>query len=147
MILNKSPKPYPLTMTLWLDKVNLIMMKRLAILFFIFLIGSNVLTGTPIYAQKSEKMECCKHAPQSHDSAQAAANLCCVINCPQSGATTPTTMSVQFTQFVPLIVSFYRSVFPKQTILPQWSKGIFNAAELFLVSSPPIYLRHSAFLI
>jgi hypothetical protein len=125
------------------------MMKRLAVLIFILLVGGSALTGTPVYAQKSEMMECCKHMLQSGDSAQvSAANLCCAVNCPQSGATTTTSgMSVQMTQFVPLILSFLNLPFQKQTISPKPSKRLFDVAELSPPHSPPVYLRHSAFLI
>jgi len=124
------------------------MMKRLAVLIFIFVIGSNVLTGTPIYTQKSEMMKCCKSAFKSGDPDRiSAANLCCAVNCPQSGAATTTTMSVQMTQFVPLILSFLNLTFQKQTLSPKSSKRMFDVAELSPPNPPPVYLRHSAFLI
>jgi len=124
------------------------MMKRLAVLIFIFVIGSNVLTGTPIYAQKSEMMKCCKSAFKSGDPDRiSAAKLCCVVNCPQSGATTTTTMSVQMTQFIPLVISFLNFAFQKQAIAPQSLKHLYGVAELSPPNSPPVYLRHSAFLI
>jgi hypothetical protein len=124
------------------------MMKRLAVLIFIFLIGGNALTGTPVYAQKSEMMKCCKSAFKSGDPDRiSAAKLCCAVNCPQSGATTTTTMSVQMTQFVPLIFSFFNFAFQKQTISPKSPKRLFDQAELSPPNSPPVYLRHSAFLI
>ncbi|MBA4125227.1 MAG: hypothetical protein WKF90_06280 [Pyrinomonadaceae bacterium] len=124
------------------------MMKRLAVLIFIFLIGGNALTGTPVYAQKSEMMKCCKSAFKSGDPDRiSAAKLCCAVNCPQSGATTTTTMSVQMTQFVPLILSFFNFAFQKRTISPKSSKRLFDQAELSPPNSPPVYLRHSAFLI
>ena len=125
------------------------MMKRLAVLIFIFLIGGNALSGTPVYAQKSEMMECCEHMIQSGDSAKvSAANLCCAVNCPQSGTTTNTTgMSVQMTQFVPLILGFLNFAFQKRTVSPKSSKRLFDQAELSPPNSPPVYLRHSAFLI
>jgi len=125
------------------------MMKRLAVLIFIFLIGGNALSGTPVYAQKSEMMECCKHMLQSGDSAKvSAANLCCAVNCQQSGATKTTPgMSVQMTQFVPLVLIFFKFAFQKRTILPKPSKRLFDQAELSPPNSPPVYLRHSAFLI
>jgi len=125
------------------------MMKRLAVLVFILLVGGNALTGTPIYAQKSEMMKCCKSAFKSGDPDRiSAAKLCCAVNCPQSGATTTTTgMSVQMTQFVPLVLSFFNFAFQKQTISPKSSKRFFDVAELSPPHSPPVYLRHSAFLI
>ncbi len=129
-------------------KIGLNMVKRLAVFIFIFVIGSNVLTGTPIYAQKSEMMSCCKSAFKSGDPDRiSAAKLCCVVNCPQSGATTTTTMSVQMTQFVPLVISFFNFAFQKQTITPKSSKHLYGVAELSPPNPPPVYLRHSAFLI
>ncbi|MDQ3748244.1 MAG: hypothetical protein M3367_04385 [Acidobacteriota bacterium] len=124
------------------------MRKRLAVLVLILLVGGNALTGTPIYAQKSEMMKCCKSAFKSGDPDRiSAAKLCCAVNCLQSGATTTTTVSVQMTQFVPLILSFFNFAFQKQTISPKSSKRLFHVAELSPLNSPPVYLRHSAFLI
>jgi hypothetical protein len=124
------------------------MIKRVAVLVFILLIGSNVLTGTPIYTQKSEMMKCCKSAFKSGDPDRiSAAKLCCAVNCPQSGAATTTTMSVQMTQFVPLILSFFNFDFQKRTVSPKSSKRLFNLAELSPPNPPPVYLRHSVFLI
>ena len=124
------------------------MMKRLAVLVFILLVGGNALTGTPIYAQKSEMMKCCKSAFKSGDPDRiSAAKLCCAVNCPQLGATTTTTISVQMKQFVPLIISFFYFAFQKQTVSPKSLKRLFNLAELSPPNPPPIYLRHSAFLI
>ncbi len=124
------------------------MMKRLAVLVFILLVGGNALTGTPIYAQKSEMMKCCKSAFKSGDPDRiSAAKLCCAVNCPQSGATTTTTMSVQMTQFVPLVISFFNFAFQRQTISPKSSKHLYGVAELSPPNSPPVYLLDSAFLI
>ncbi len=124
------------------------MMKRLAVLVFILLVGGNALTGTPIYAQKSEMMKCCKSAFKSGDPDRiSAAKLCCAVNCPQSGATTTKTMSVQMTQFVPLVISFFNFAFQKQTTTLQSSKHLYGVAEFSPPNSPPAYLRHSAFLI
>jgi hypothetical protein len=124
------------------------MMKRLAVLVFILLVGGNALTGTPIYAQKSEMMKCCKSAFKSGDPDRiSAAKLCCAVNCPQSGATTTTIMSVQMTQFVPLVISFFNFAFQRQTISPKSSKHLYGVAELSPPNSPPVYLLDSAFLI
>jgi len=124
------------------------MMKRLAVLVFILLVGGNALTGTPIYAQKSEMMKCCKSAFKSGDPDRiSAAKLCCAVNCPQLGATTTTIMSVQMTQFVPLVISFFNFAFQRQTISPKSSKHLYGVAELSPPNSPPVYLLDSAFLI
>ena len=131
-----------------LYKVGLNMMKRLAVLIFIFVVSCNVLTGTPIYAQKSEMMKCCKSAHQSGDSAKiAAANLCCIVNCPQSSAATNPTTRLQMTNFVSFVSNFYRFDFQKRTISPRLIKRHFYPSQLFSPISPPLYLRHSAFLI
>ncbi len=131
-----------------LYKVGFKMVKRLAVFIFIFVIGVNVLTGTPIYAQKSETMKCCKFALQSGDSARlSAANLCCVINCPQSGTTTVPPTSVQMAQFVSLIPNLYRFDFQERTASPKLAKRLFYPAKLFSPNSARLYLRYSAFLI
>jgi len=99
-----------------LNKVGFKMVKRLTVFIFIFVVGIGLLTETPIYAQKSEMMKCCKSAFKSGDPDRlSAARLCCAVNCPQSGATTTTTMSVQMTQFVPLILSFFKFFLSKAT--------------------------------
>jgi len=124
------------------------MVKRLAVFIFIFVIGINVLIGTPIYAQKSETMKCCKSALQSGNFARlSAATLCCVVNCPQSGATTNSTTSVQITRFVSLIPNLNRFNFQERTASPKLEECHFYLAKLFLPNPARLYLRYSAFLI
>jgi len=41
------------------------MVKRLTVFIFIFVVGIGLLTETPIYAQKSEMIKCCKSAFKS----------------------------------------------------------------------------------
>ena len=123
------------------------MMKRLAVFIFIFVIVGNALNGTPIYAQKSE-MKCCKSALHSGDSfRRSAANLCCIINCPQSGAATTPVTSFQVTQLVSFTPDFYRFGFQARTASPKLAPRLFNPVNLFSPDSARLYLRNSAFLI
>ncbi len=124
------------------------MAKRLAVFIFMFVIGSNALTGTPIYAQKSAAMKCCKSALYSGNFIRrSAANLCCVINCPPSGAATTPVTSVQIIQLVSFTPSFYRFDFQERTASLKLAERLFYPANLFSPNFASIYLRNSAFLI
>ena len=131
-----------------LYKVGFKMVKRLTVFIFIFVVGISVLTGTPLHAQKSDTMKCCKSALQSVDSARlSAADLCCVVNCSQSGVTTKLTTSVQMTRFVSLIPNLFRFNFQERTASPKLVKRLFYSAKLFSPNTTRLYLRYSAFLI
>jgi hypothetical protein len=124
------------------------MVKRLAVFIFIFVIGSSVLTGPPIYAQKSKMTKCCKSALHSGNSIRrSAANLCCLVNCPPLGAATPPATSVQIIQLVTSAPGFYRFDFQKRLTSPKLAKRLFYTANLFSPDSARLYLRNSAFLI
>lgn len=124
------------------------MVRRLKVLIFVFLIGSNVLTGTSLFAQKLEMMACCKSSFKSGDPVRvSAAHLCCVLNCSQSGVTSSTTNGGQATQFVPLRFRDHRFGVEKLHVSQRSSRSFFYEGRLSPSNSPPAYLRHSAFLI
>jgi len=66
------------------------MIKRLASLVLVLLLGGSVLAGVPTHSGGGESgmMDCCKKAlEQSGSPHVAAARLCCAMNCNEPGST------------------------------------------------------------
>lgn len=126
------------------------MMKRLVILTLFFSIGGGLLTGIPVFANEQdcagmEMMDCCKTARKLDKSREAdAARLCCVVNHPQSGATT-TAANIKIQQFLPLILTFYRPYLKNAFVLPPVKPAV-ETAKLYSANFPPAYIKHSALL-
>lgn len=66
------------------------MIKRIASLTLVLMLGGSVLADVPMHSGSSESgmMDCCKKALEQNDSPHvAAARLCCAINCNEPGPT------------------------------------------------------------
>ena len=66
------------------------MIKRIASLTLVLMLGGSVLAGVPMHSGSSESgmMDCCKKALEQNDSPYvAAARLCCAMNCNEPGPT------------------------------------------------------------
>jgi hypothetical protein len=130
------------------------MTKWLTSLALILTLGASVLAGTPLHGDDQEcammgmggTMDCCKAAHGEGDArAVTTARLCCAVNCPQSGTTTPTGAQLSRTSTV-LAVSLHPAVALPLVSIP-FSTHRSNWAHSPPPSSNPAYIRHLALLI
>src|SRR6476660_4130395 len=75
------------------------MIKRIASLTLVLMLGGSVLAGVPMHSGSSESgmMDCCKKALEQDASPHvAAARLCCAMNCNEPGSTSSNTSQSSF---------------------------------------------------
>jgi hypothetical protein len=89
--------------------------------------------------------DCCAraHAQQVTPEVEAA-RLCCAINCPSSGATTPTAPLLRASP--PVTTAHHPAVSPTAFVVPV-APLRFDSARDHPQHSPPPYIRHHALLI
>jgi hypothetical protein len=122
------------------------MIKRIASLTLVLVLGGSVLAGVPMHSGSSESgmMDCCKKALEQDASPHvAAARLCCAMNCNEPGSTSSNT-SQSFSQTgsepSPIIVA----ALPTTSL----SKQLRARYELLSASpSQPTYILNLALLI
>jgi hypothetical protein len=130
------------------------MTEWLTSLALILTLGASVLAGTPLHGDDqvcpmtgmSGAADCCASArEQGGGPGIASARLCCALNCPQSGTTTPA--GTQLTRVsTALAVAFYpATVQPPASAQPPTHHS--NWAHSPPQSSNPAYIRHLALLI
>jgi hypothetical protein len=132
-----------MAMTKWLTSLALILM-----------LGASVLAGTPLHGDDQEcpmmgrggTMDCCQTAHgEGNARAVTSARLCCAVNCPQSGTTTPT--STQLTRIsTVLAVALHPAMVHSPVSIPL-SGHRFSWAHSPPQSSHSAYIRHLALLI
>jgi hypothetical protein len=129
------------------------MTKWLTSLFLIAVLGGSALAGMPLHSNEeacsmsgmTAGMDCCAMAHQPDATPQvSAARLCCAVNCPQQGTTTPTssaqpTSSLSINAVHPAAI---QQPFAVQSVSPGLS-----SAQDYLSHSPPTYIQHLALLI
>ncbi len=129
------------------------MTKWLTSLVLVLVLGASALAGMPLHANEREcsmsdmvgEMDCCAAAHQRGETPQiSAARLCCAVNCPEQGTTTPTG-SLQPNSSL-LIIATHPAVAPQSFVVPSASYGL-SPAQDYLSHSPPTYIRHLALLI
>jgi len=130
------------------------MTKWLTSLILIATLGSSVLAGMPLHSNEQEcsmsgmsaSMDCCAIAhTQGNTPMISAARLCCAVNCPQSGTSTPTT-SLQ--RISPLVaVTLHPSITRILTASPILKRQPFDLEHNLLQDFQPSYIRHLALLI
>lgn len=130
------------------------MMKRLATLILIALLGGSVLTGAPLHAGEQNleacpmggMMDCCQSAQSPSDTPEvAAARLCCMVNCQQTGvpaASSSALPSVSLPATNAFLSAIIQSSDAFQHIL---LRSVIEQAHQS--HSPPQYIRHLALLI
>lgn len=121
------------------------MIKRIASLTLVLMLGGSVLAGVPIHSGSSESgmMDCCKKALKQNDSPSiAAARLCCAMNCNEPGSTsgnTSQTFSQTGSEPSPIIVAALpatslskqlRASYERQSASPSQPTYILNLALL-----------------
>jgi hypothetical protein len=124
------------------------MVKRVAIFILIAAFSNSVLVGRSLHTGDEgcgmrEMPDCCKVAMmQGSAPSIAAAQLCCALNCPQPGTTTPATNL----KASPLAVIIH-PVIIQNAIAAQRTSPSFYTPHGRLRGSAPVYLRNLALLI
>lgn len=91
------------------------------------------------------EMDCCATARQKGETPQiSAARLCCAVNCPQQGTTTPSGSLQPTTSLT--INAVHPAAVQQPFVLPSASPGLSSSPD-YLSHSPPNYIRHLALLI
>ncbi len=128
------------------------MAKWLTSLFMLAAFCGGAVAGMPLHSGEQEcpmhemkdGMDCCAkaHAQQLTPEVEVA-RLCCAVNCPSSGTTTPTTslLRVQLSA-----TAQYPAVPPTAFVVPA-APLRFDSAREHPQHSPPPYIRHHALLI
>lgn len=129
------------------------MTKWLTSLFMLAVIGGSVAAGVPLHSGEQEcpmhemkdGVDCCAKAQAQQVTPEVeAARLCCAVNCPSSGATTPTAsplrVSASATTTQHPAVPTTASVIPAALLR-------FDSAREHPQHSPPTYIQHHALLI
>ena len=129
------------------------MAKWLTSLVLVLVLGASALAGMPLHSNEEEcsmggmtgEMDCCATAHQKGETPQiSTARLCCVVNCPQQGTTTPTG---SFKPNSSLAINVIHPAAVQQPfVLPSASPGLISSHD-YLSHSPPTYIRHLALLI
>jgi hypothetical protein len=128
------------------------MTKRLTALFLVTVMTGGVLAGMPLHSGEQEcsmtamsGMDCCAAARAQDAVPEAsAARLCCAVNCPQSGTTSPGGLVRPVS---PLAVT---AVHPAAAQLPPRIPGStlrLDSPQDHPPNSQPTYIRHLALLI
>jgi len=130
------------------------MMKRLAALILIALIGGSAVNGAPLHAGRQNQeacpmggmMDCCQSAQsQSNTPEVAAARLCCMVNCQQTGIPAASASALPFVS-LPATNAFLSALIQSPDAFQQ--VPLRSAIEQAHQShSPPQYIRHLALLI
>jgi hypothetical protein len=132
-----------MAMTMWLTSLALILT-----------LGASVLAGTPLHGDDQEcammgrggTMDCCKTAHGEGDArAVTSARLCCAVNCPQSGTTTPT--GIELPRTSTLLAVAHHPALVQPPVFITLSEHRFTWAYSPRQSSHPAYIRHLALLI
>ena len=129
------------------------MAKWLTSLILVLTLCAGVLAGMPLHTGEQEcnmpgmngEMDCCKEARSQEDTKEStSARLCCVLNCPQSGTTEPTSARVIRVQ-TPLIVALHPAALQPPVAIPSafYSSWAHSPPQ----NSNPAYIRHLALLI
>jgi hypothetical protein len=127
------------------------MAKWLASLFLIAVLGGSAVAGMPLHSGEQEcdmpgmkdGVDCCAKAHAERPTPEVtAARLCCALNCPSSGTTTPTSSQLRLAPSVaPHPATFQTPFVIPGAILRS------DPARDQPQHSPPSYLRHLALLI
>ena len=127
------------------------MARWLTSLFFLIILGSGVLSGTPLADNlvKNEmcRMKCCKHKSESATPQQAdAVNLCRTINCTTSAPTSTTSGQMNLAPLFVILKKF--SIFQFLLVPQQGEKAQPLFAETAqLKTFQPKYIQNHSFLI
>ena len=120
-------------------------------LFLILTLGASVLSGMPLHSNEEKcahgmsGMDCCKTAQgDGNETDVAAARLCCAVNCPQSGTTSPSAVQLPKVSTVPAAThpALVHALMPLPIffLVPSWAHSPPQ-------SSNPAYNRNLALLI
>jgi hypothetical protein len=129
------------------------MAKWLTSLFMLAVLGGSTVAGMPLHSAGHEcnmpgmkgDMDCCAKAHARQDSPDVrAARLCCAVNCPSSGAATPTTSSLRVS---PPAATPQHPASPRTAFVIPAPNLPFDSAREHPQHSPPAYIQHLALLI
>ena len=130
------------------------MFKWLTSLVLIVTLAGSVLAGMPLRSDQQEcamggmsgEMDCCAKAREQAATPEvASARLCCVVNCPSSGAT-PSTNSIQRIPSPLAITTLHPAATQSPLVIPSLRTRS-DLAQDHLQNSQPTYIRHLALLI
>jgi hypothetical protein len=121
---------------------------------FVLLVGmaGNTLAGVPLPMHSSEKEcpmtgmpDCCETAQkQAETPAVRMAQLCCSLNCSESGPTTP---AGTFNAAPRLAINLQSATTPRPFVLPSLKPTHSSSPPDYQQQSHPAYIRHLALLI